>query len=317
MINLKQLAEKLKTEKSVAIFCHMRPDGDTIGSAVALCLALRGLGKTADLYCSDAIPSRFSYLDGVDLFSSVVNGEYSCFVAVDCADLSRLGELGVDFSKKNNAYNIDHHVSNTDYARYNCMVDNASNCENIFDLINYLNAPITTPIANALATGVITDTGNFKHKSVTPKTLLVASELKKAGADFNQIIYRNFTEQTKERAKLFGLVMSKIRYLLDGKFAVASVLKSDLELSNAKPDETEGFIDFVMGIKGVEVGVCIMQIGADKYKCSLRSKTVDVNAVASRFGGGGHILASGCQMQGEYEEVIDNLRYAVKQQIPE
>jgi phosphoesterase RecJ-like protein len=111
--------------------------------------------------------------------------------------------------------------------------------------------------------------------------------------------------------------MSKIRYLLDGKLAVASVLQSDLESSGALPDETEGFIDFVMGIKGVEVGVCIMQIGGDKYKCSLRSKTVDVNAVASRFGGGGHILASGCQIQGEYEEVVDDIRYAVKQQIPE
>lgn len=317
MINLKSLAEKLKTEKSVAIFCHMRPDGDAIGSALALYHALISLGKRADVYCSDAIPTRFSYLDGVDNFSSSVFGDYSCFVAVDSADINRLGDLGSVFLKKNNTYNVDHHISNTAYARYNSVIDSASNCENIFELIKYLNADITPAIANALATGVITDTGNFKHKSVTPKTLLVASELKKADADFNQIIYRMFNEQTKERAKLFGLVMSKIRYLLDGKLAVASVLQSDLESSGALPDETEGFIDFVMGIKGVEVGVCIMQIGRDKYKCSLRSKTVDVNAVASRFGGGGHILASGCQIQGEYEEVVDDIRYAVKQQIPE
>ncbi len=315
-MNVKFIAEKLKTEKSVAIFCHYRPDGDTVGSALALSMALSALSIKNAVFCADKIPPRFNYLIGVDKISNTVTGEFSAYFAVDSADLSRLGELGLEFSRKNNTYNVDHHVSNTSYAKYNCVIDSASNCENIYALIKELGVTVTFEIANALATGVITDTGNFKHKSVTASTMYVAAALKEAGADFNQIIYYAFNEQSKERAKLFGLVMSKIRYLLDGKLAIASVLKTDLEKSGARQDETEGFIDFVMGITGVEVGVCIMQIGEDRYKCSFRSKSADVNAVAGRFGGGGHILASGCQIQGEYEEVIDDIRYTVSQYLP-
>ncbi len=317
MTNLKTIAEKLKMEKSVAIFCHVRPDGDAVGSAVALCLALKGMGKMAKVFCSDAIPERFSYMNGAKEISKVFSGEYTAFVAVDCADEARMGEMGLEFSKCSNTFNIDHHVSNNKYGKYFYVFDSASNAENIFALIKELGTPVTEEIATALATGIVTDTGNFKHKNVTAKTLYSAAELKEKGADFNKIIYHNFTEQSAERAKLFGIVMSKLRYLLDGKFAVATITQSDIEKSGANPDETEGFIDFVMGVKGVEVGACIMQTGANKYKCSLRSKSADVNAVASRFGGGGHVLASGCQMQGEFEEVIDDLRYAVSQYIPD
>ncbi len=317
MTNLKTIAEKLKTEKSVAIFCHVRPDGDTIGSALGLKLALISLGKTAKVFCADVIPERFFYMDGAKEISTVFSGEYTAHFGVDCSDETRMGDLGLDFLKRSNTYNVDHHVSNLKYARHNCVIDNASNCENILALIKELGVEITPSIATALATGIITDTGNFKHKNVTAKTLYSAGELREKGADLNKIIYHMFTEQSKERAKLFGLVMSKLRYLLDGRLVIASILKPDFEKSGARPDETEGFIDFIMGVKGVEVGVSIMQTGESKYKCSFRSKSADVNAVASKFGGGGHILASGCQMQGEYEEVIDDIRYAVSQYLPD
>ena len=109
--------------------------------------------------------------------------------------------------------------------------------------------------------------------------------------------------------------MSKIRYFLDGRFAVASVLEKDILESGAKKDETEGFIDFVMGIDGVEVGACVLEMGKNKYKISFRSKGTDVNEVAGTFGGGGHVLASGCQIQGEYEEVVDKICFAVSRHI--
>ena len=111
--------------------------------------------------------------------------------------------------------------------------------------------------------------------------------------------------------------MSKIRYELDGRFAIISILQQDLQASNAKKEETEGFIDFVMGIEGVEVGVCLLEVGENKFKVSFRSKSTDVNAVAGEFGGGGHVLASGCQINTEYEDVIDRITYAVKKNIIE
>ncbi len=317
MITIKSLCEKLKKEKKVAIFSHVRPDGDTVGSTLALKLALEKLDIVADVYCEEGIPPKYSFIKGVLDYKNQLSGEYSAFIALDCADPQRLGVFAVDFLSKNNTYNVDHHVSNVGYAKFNYVKCSSSNCENIFDIIKELSVPLDEDIATALATGVVSDTGNFKHKNVQSETFSVASELKSAGADFNLIINKAFQEQSKQRAKLFGTVMNKIRYFLGDRLAVASVLDSDLKNSGARPDETEGFIDFVMGIDVVEVGVCILETGKNKFKCSFRSKGVNVNEIALTFGGGGHVLASGCQIQGEYEEVVDKIRYAVHQHLPE
>lgn len=315
MISLGELAKKLQGEKSIALFCHIRPDGDSIGSALALKLSLQSLGSKVDVYCDDTIPLRFSFLNHVDTIFNGELGEYDALCAIDCADISRLGKYAENFAKHKNTYVIDHHVSNPRYAKINYVFDNASNCENVYALITQLGVQITSDIANLLGTGLVTDTGNFRHKNVTPYTFMVASKLLENGADFNAIVYNNFNKQTKERAKLFGIVMSKIRYFLDNRFAVATVFQSDIALSGATQDQTEGFIDFVMGIDSVEVGACILEIAKNKFKISFRSKNADVNAVAGTFGGGGHVLASGCQISGEYEEVVDKIRFAVSQHL--
>ena len=315
MKTIQELSLKLKKEKSVAIFCHIRPDGDTLGSALALFHALNNLGIKAKVFCDDTVPSRFFFLKSASLVENTFSGEYSAMLAIDCADISRLGSFYDEFSKHKNTYSIDHHVSNTRYAKENLVIDNASNCENILALIESLGVQIDEEIANLLAMGIMTDTGNFRHKNVTPNTLSSASKLVEKGADLNTIYFHMFSKQSKARAKLFGQAMSKIRYFLDDRLAVASVFEKDIISSGARPDETEGFIDFIMGIDTVEVGACILEIGKDKYKISFRSKGTNVNEVASTFGGGGHMLASGCQIQGEYEEVVDKIYLAVKRHI--
>lgn len=320
MTDLSVIAKKLKCEKQVALFCHVRPDGDTLGSALALKLSLESLGVRVDVVCEDAVPARFSFLKEFSLIMqnpTMSLNEYSALVAIDCADVTRLGDFAEQFLRHKNTFNIDHHVSNDRYAVYNYVVDNASNCENIYALIIQMGVKLNTEIANLLATGIVTDTGSFRHKNVTPFTFEVASVLKENGADFNSIIYHNFYEQTKGRAKLFGMIMSKLRYFENDRFAVATVFKEDLEKAQATASETEGFIDFIMGIDCVEVGACIMEISKNKFKVSLRSKTADVSAVASSFGGGGHVLASGCQIAGDYEDVVDRVRFAVSRELPE
>ena len=186
-----------------------------------------------------------------------------------------------------------------------------------FYIIKELGVEITEEIANLLMLGLMTDTGGFKHKNVTPDTLRVAAELKEKGADTNAIYYHAFSKQSKNRAALFGRTMSKIRYLLEDKLAIATVRLSDIAACSAEQSDTEGFIDFIMGIDGVEVGICILETANDKYKISFRSKEANVSAVAATFGGGGHVLASGCQISGEYEEVVDKLRFAVSRELPE
>ena len=317
MNSLKEIAEKLFKEKSVAIFCHVRPDGDAIGSAAALKSALNLKGIKADLYCEDVIPARFSYLNVLSEFSTELNGEYTAFFASDCADVYRLGKFGDAFLNHKNTYSVDHHVSNRGFAKYFYVSDTASNCENVYELIKCAGIVADKTIAERLMTGVVTDTGAFRHKNVTPETLKVAAELLKSGADLNNIIYKNFYEQSAERAKLFGMTMAKLRYFYDKRLAVATVSLKDIEESGAKQDETEGFIDFLMGVSAVEVGVCMLETEKNKYKISFRSKGADVNAVAGEFGGGGHTLASGCRIAGEYEEVVDKIRFAVSKYLPE
>ena len=315
MISLSELSSKLKQEKSVALFCHIRPDGDTLGSALALSKALKNLGIRAQVFCDDVVPTRFFFLDAVKEIKSDMDGEYSAFASIDCADITRLGKFSEQFSKHKNTYLIDHHVSNPRYAKINYVFDNSSNCENVLSLIEELGADIDIEIANLLAMGIMTDTGNFRHKNVSANTMFSAGKMVEKGADLNTIYYHMFTKQSKERAKLFGQTMSKIRYFLDDRFAVATIRLSDLTQTNARPEETEGFVDFIMGIETVEVGACIMELENNKFKISFRSKGADVNAVASTFGGGGHVLASGCQISGDYEEVVDRITFAVSRYI--
>ena len=317
MISLRELADKIKGEESVALFCHVRPDGDTIGSALGLKLALETLGIKADVFCDDPVPSRFSFLKETAYIKNEISDNYSAFIAIYCADIQRLGGFAEKFLAHKNTYVIDHHISNDRFAKTSYVFDNASNCENVLALIEELGAPISVDMANLLATGVMTDTGNFRHKNVTAQTLHSAGKLVEKGADLNNIYFHTFSAQSKERAKLFGRTMEKIRYFFDGRFAVATVRLSDFAAVGAKQEETEGFIDFVMGIVGVEIGACVMEIKPDKFKISFRSKSADVNAVAGSFGGGGHTLASGCQINGEYEEVIDKIQFAVGRELPD
>lgn len=315
LISIESVASQIFNEKSVAIFTHIRPDGDAIGSSLALFKALKQKGISACLYFEEDIPERFSFITNGNQIEKILQGEYSAFVSVDCADSLRLGAYMQAFLNHKNTYSIDHHISNLRYAKQNYINDNASNCENIYQLLTSASVEITKDIADCLAMGIMTDTGGFRHKNVTESTLLTVSKLVKNGADLNEISYHMFTEQSKERAKLFGLVMQKIRYFQQGRFAVITISKETLRNSGARADETEGFIDFVMGIKGIEVGASVMEMDNGNYKISFRSKKADVNAVASTFGGGGHVLASGCQICGEYEEVVDKINFAVSRYI--
>ena len=315
MISISELAKKLSGETSVAIFCHVRPDGDAVGSACAFKNLLSKVVVKAQAFCDDFIPEKFIPFTGENAFSEKLDDSYSALVAVDSAEIQRLGKYAEFFASHKNTYNIDHHISNTRYAKVNYVCDKSANALNIYDIGVALNVEFDVQTANLLAMGIMTDTGNFTPKNVGNEALNVASVLVEKGADLNAIYYENFKKQTKARAKLFGLVMSKIRYFHNDRLAVATILQKDVEGCGAHPSETEGFVDFIMGIDSVEVGATVMEVGANKYKISLRSKGVNVNAVASSFGGGGHILASGCQINGEYEEVVDKLSFAVSREL--
>ncbi len=316
MNTLVEIAEKLKKVNKVAIICHVRPDGDAIGSAVGLALALQKLSINVKVFCDDVIPKKFEFINAQEFFSKKLTEDFDAIVAVDCADELRLGEENaLVFSKHKNTFNIDHHISNTRFAKFNYVFDNSSNSENIYELVKCLGVEIDETLATFLFMGVMTDTGNFRHQNVSVNTFLTASKLVEKEVDVTNVYYNLFTKQTKFRAKLFGLTMESLRYFLDSRLVIGTISNEMLLKSGALLEDTEGMIDFIMGIDTVEVGILISEVGKNKYKCSFRSKKVDVNQIAGIFGGGGHVLASGCQICGAYEEVIDKLTFAVSKYI--
>lgn len=317
MNTIEEIAGVLKRLKSAVIFTHMRPDGDTLGSGMALSRALSILNIPSQVINEGEIPQKFFFLPCAKkiLRNPTLNAEG--YVCVDSSDETRLGmhqNLFLTGSKRRVTVNIDHHVSNTRYCRYNFVRERASNCENIAEIIAAMGVPFDVEIAECLMMGMVTDSGGFSHSDVNGDTFRAAALAADAGADVSRITYEIFKKQSKARAGLYARTISSLRWLLDDRLAIALVTQDMLAEYGLKQDATEGIVDFGLRVDTVEVSVCLMEVKKGQYKASFRSKgKVNVNEVAGVFGGGGHVLASGCMLFGEIEEIYDRIRYAVLQ----
>ena len=316
--SLQQIADRIKRAKSVAIFTHMRPDGDAYGSALALSKALENLKIPNQVCVETDIPSNLTFINGVGRVTKRPQGEFDLLVTVDCSDEQRLGALTEEFylakRKKIDTINIDHHVSNTRYAKWNFVKTCAANCMNIATLIEYLGVPFDKTIAEYLLIGLLTDSGNFSHDDVSEDCFLLAAKLVKAGADIRYYNYNLFKKQAKARAALYAKTMSGIRYYHDDRFAVIVVTRENMRACGADDGMTEGFVDFPLNVDGVEVAASALEMKKGQYKISLRSKEyADVNKIAGVYGGGGHVRAAGCMLFGDIEDVLDRLSYTISQ----
>ncbi len=316
--NLQQIANRLKRANSVLIMTHMRPDGDAFGSAMSLSRALDFLKIPNQVCVETDVPSNLRFVKGLEKVTKTPTAEYDLLITVDCSEDQRLGALLDELfrakRKKIDTINVDHHVSNTRFADFNFVRPCAANCMNVATLIEYLGAPFTKEIAEFLYLGLLTDSGNFSHDDVNEETFTLASKLAKAGADVSYYNYMLFKRQPKARAKLFAKVMGGIRYYHDDRMAVIVITQDTMAECGADQGMTEGFVDFPLNVETVEVACALMEVRKGQYKVSLRSKTyANVNQIAGKYGGGGHIRASGCMLFGEIEEILDRLSYTVSQ----
>ncbi|MBQ8394449.1 MAG: bifunctional oligoribonuclease/PAP phosphatase NrnA [Clostridia bacterium] len=316
--SLEQIANRIKQAKSVLILGHTRPDGDAFGSMLALARAVESLGITVQTCVDSDVPSNLTFVEGIDRVKKTPSAPYDLLVCVDSSDVQRLGLLQEEFflAKRNRieTVNVDHHVSNTRYAKYNFVKACAANCMNVAKLISYLGAPLDQKTAEYLLVGLLTDSGNFAHDDVREDAFLLAAELVKAGADIRYYNYMLFSKQPKARAALHGRVMSRILYYYEDRFAVIVIDKKMMEECGADPTMTEGFVNFPLNVETVEVAASLMEVKKGQYKVSLRSKEyADVNKIAGVYGGGGHVRAAGCMLFGEVEEILDRLSYTVSQ----
>lgn len=295
-IDAKKAADFLRENDNYLILMHASPDGDTLGSGSALCLALQRLGKRAKAVCPDKIPHRFDYLfAGIDK----ADFEPENVVCVDIADTKLLGEMKAvgDAAK----LVIDHHATHREYAEMAFIEpESAAACELIYAVINELGVTVDEEIASCLYTGIATDTGCFKFSNVTPRTHVIAADLIEKGANFERINYVMFVEKTRGRIRLEQEALNRVKFFGDGKIAVLTVpLALVNSISDIDEDDIGALSAIPREISGVEVGICVKEKKEGVFKASLRtSDNVDAAEIAQRFGGGGHARAAGCSFNG-------------------
>lgn len=312
---LNDIAQEINSVNSILLFCHVHPDGDTLGSAAALRLALLRSGKKCDIVCDGEVPEKYDFVQNFKgcLKPSEVKRAYDLHVAIDVATEGLLGYAWSVYNQGKKRICVDHHVSNERFAPMTFVKNTASSTMIIYDLIKLLNVKIDSEIANLILFGLLTDTGVFQHANVDCEVFDVASEMLKYGANIKYLIDNIYKSQSKNRIKLYLQVMNSMRFYLDDKLSIITILQSDLQKYSLKPDVTEGWVDDLpMSVSGIEVAVSVLQTKKNLYRISIRSKgNVNAIAVAEQFGGGGHKFASGCVISGEYEEVIEKIVRAV------
>lgn len=314
MKTISQLSIELLKYKSVLIFCHTKPDGDTLGSAVGLKYGLQQKKIYCDIVCDGIIPAKYGVIINTKeiIKPEQVAKKYDAHVAVDIAAEHLFGNAWGIYESCNNRYSIDHHSSNSRYTSDLYLDKAPAATVLVYRLLKEMNVEFDKNIAEPLLLGIVTDTANFMHESTNSECLAVASELMDYGVDLSKISSEVLKNQTKERAMLYAQVMSRMRFYLDNKLAIITIRKSDLHNYSLSEDSTEGFVDFPLTISNVEVAVSLLQSKDELFRVSIRTKgKVNANEVASEFGGGGHFFASGCVISGLYEEVIEKIVRAV------
>ena len=304
---MKKIIQELKKNNSFLILSHMSPDGDTLGSAYALCLALRSLGKNAVCAVDGLIPKKLGRaLKGAEFIRARedLSASFDCAVAVDTATFARLGVFGEVFSSAPVQLNIDHHITNERYGMVNLVEDRAASGEILLDIIKELGCEITVPIANALYAAISTDTGNYIYSNTTEETLLAAAELRRYGAEIAELCDEIYNRRSFAATKLIGRALGYLNLYHEGKMAVLHMMLAEIAECGASRTDCDVLVNYAREIEGVEIAAFINEMPDGKYKVSLRSNQyADVSAFAGEYGGGGHIRAAGCVFEGPIERI--------------
>jgi len=305
---LARIREAIFARQRFVISSHSRPDGDSIGSQLAMAFALRALGKDVEVVNQDPVPPALMAFPGVPAIrvADRVDGAFDAAIVMECSDLSRTGVAGLE---RYFVINIDHHPGNGNYGAINWFDGSAAACaEMVFDVVHALSVPLSVEIATHVYMGILTDTGSFHFSSISARTFEICRQLVEAGVDPPKVARSVFDSNTLGRLKLFGAVLSSIELEDAGRLAVICVDRAMAAAAGGTYDDTEGLINLPLTVKDIQAAVFFKEIDTHQYRVSIRSKgDVDVCAVAKIFGGGGHKNASGCTVTGPYRDVRGRL----------
>ena len=316
---MEKVLEAIRSGESFLIIGHVSPDGDTVGSAIALKRALIALGKQADIAIDGAIPEKLGIIAGgagILTMDTLPPQKYSCAVAVDCGDLTRLGRLRGVFECYENTVSIDHHGTNTHFAAVNFVRSCAATGIIICELIEALGVEIDVPMANALYTAISTDTGNFSYTNVDEYTLRWAAQLRGCGADVAAICEAVYRSRSFGATKLIGRAIDRIALYAQGRIAVTYVLLEDYARTGAVKEDCDELINYAREIQGVEIAAFLREIGENRFKLSLRSCAfADVSRIAVGFHGGGHRMAAGGSVDAALPDAVQRVVEAAAREL--
>ena len=313
---LNEIVAAIRGRQRFVISSHARPDGDSIGSSLAMAFALRELGKEARVVHKDLAPAPLLTFPGVPEIEIAdrVDGAFDAAIIMECGDLSRTGVAGLDHGF---VINIDHHPGNSNYGRINWFDSSAAACgEMVFDLVSALGVRLTPEIATHIYLAILTDTGSFHYSSISPRTFDICKATLQAGVDPVLVARNVYDSNNMGRLKLFGAVLSAMQIDDAGRVAIVYLDHEMARAAGGTYDDTEGLINLPLTVKEVQAVVFFKQIEGEEYRVSMRSKgEIDIAAVAKQFGGGGHKNAAGCTATGPVDVLqklfVEKVQHAI------
>jgi bifunctional oligoribonuclease and PAP phosphatase NrnA len=294
-----QIVDAIRARHRFVLSSHSRPDGDSIGSQLAMLYALRALGKEAVAINLDPAPPPLMAFPGVPniRIAPTVEGNFDAALIMECGDLTRTGVSGFE---RFFVINIDHHPGNTGYGRINWFDAGAAACgEMVFDVVKALGVPLSVEIATHIYLAILTDTGSFHYSSISPRTFDICRECLEAGVDPVRVARNVYDSNNMGRLKLFGAVLSAMQIDPTGRIAIVYLDHEMARAAGGTYEDTEGLINLPLTVKEIQAVVFFKQHEGEEYRVSMRSKgPIDIGAVAKEFGGGGHKNAAGCTVTG-------------------
>lgn len=305
----------MKQAQRVVLIAHVSPDGDTLGSALALRLALLAIGAVADVVCQDAVPELYATLPGAGTVvppEKVAGRVYDLAVAVDVSDALRMGDCSPVFEAARSRMVVDHHGTNTRFGEENWVDPDASATGVlVLQLVRALDAELTPEIARCLFVALSTDTGHFQYQNTNAQALRAAADCVEARIDVAQITEGLYRERPRAKTELLACALRSLRFERGGRLAYMKLSRADFERCGASDAMSEGLINYAIETQGVKVAFLARENGAG-VKFSLRSRPpYDVAAVCKRFGGGGHVFAAGCTIAASLDEAVSSMLAAI------
>ncbi|HLR21415.1 MAG TPA: bifunctional oligoribonuclease/PAP phosphatase NrnA [Tissierellaceae bacterium] len=307
--NMEKAIKLIECKENIFIVSHVNPDGDNIGSMLALASALKKVDKKATVLKADFTPNDFKFLTGYDDIIEYTEdlGAIDLLIAVDSSDEDRLGKNKVLVDMSESIINIDHHISNTMFGDVNIVDPKAAATgELIYDLIKRLGIEMDPEIGESIYTAISTDTGKFSYESVTSRTHKIIAELIDSGTDTYNINVKIHENISMQKINLFLETLKTLKTYEDNKIATVCITQDMLNRTNTTIEDSEGIISFIRKLDTVEVACLLKEMDEEDIKISLRSKNyVDVSSICEFFNGGGHTRAAGCSVNSKIDEARD------------